>query len=271
MTEPAALRLSSDAAAAAPRPRLALLLLAAPRAYAADTLLGAAAPDPLTARVRSRRCASSPAERREAARRLAASSESRDASLSPAWSTPSSSSPGSGGPRRSRPWRLSPGEPPATATTTGWSWSPAATGLRPEPGLRGLEGRAVLPHRPALPGDPREGAPARHPPGGDRLGWRAARRDPRPRPAGRPAGGRGGRMLPDGERVFGVSLRRRAARLSPAHPRLARDAQRRGRRRAGHPELLHPVRLGVLSRHPLDAGGQPLPSALPACSTAPTS
>ena len=107
--------------------------------------------------------------------------------------------------------------------------------------LRRVQGRAVRPDRPAVPGVLRRGGRAADPARRDRLGRRQTGRDPA---ASQPEDDRGGRgRVPRGRphrvRTLG---QRRCPRLPEAHPRLARDVRRRGRRRAGRGRVLHALR-----------------------------
>ena len=100
--------------------------------------------------------------------------------------------------------------------------------LRAPPGLRLAEGPVVQPDRPAL----RRLLPARHalrhPPGRDRVGRRGGQRHSAARVSG--ASGGGGRRLPGGrQRRVRHRHERRRARLSQAHPGLARDGARPAR------------------------------------------
>ena len=106
--------------------------------------------------------------------------------------------------------------------------------------LRCVQGRRHGSDRPQFPAVPEARRRARNPARGDRLGRGQEGRHPG---ADQPEAHRGrGRHLP-GRRRAGVRDRDRGrcARLPAAHPGLARDAQRRGRRRAGDAGVLHAV------------------------------
>ena len=115
--------------------------------------------------------------------------------------------------------------------------------------LRRVQGGCAGRDRSQLPRLPLPGGETRDPAGGNRLGRR---------PQGRHSGAdepetdtRRGSGLPDRPRTGLRRLRRRRrARLSAAHPRLARDVQRCRRRRSGVARLLHALRLRHPVRHP---------------------
>ena len=112
-----------------------------------------------------------------------------------------------------------------------------------------LQGRDDDQHRPELHDVHPSGCEARDPARGDRMGRRRQGRHPLARQSKAHRGG--GRPVHElGRSRFRSRHQRRRARLSPAHPRLARDVQRRHRRRAGQPRLLHSVRLGHSLRGP---------------------
>ena len=149
-----------------------------------------------------------------------------------------------------RRWPSSPAPMPI-AGSTGCSGCSFTDGLEAHPAVFTAAAPRPAIARSALPRVPARGRRARHPSRGDRLGRRAGGRHPGARP---PAMSRP-RSRPTSAPttlVFGVAINGDVPRLSAAHPRLARDGQRRRRRRAGRARLLHALR----RRHPVRGDGR---------------